>query len=321
MPERTYNRMTSIGLSRGSFCLALTAALTAPAKGQSSSTVPIRISGIVVEDIAPIYHAQSSGMFRKYGLSVQFDPASSGSAVVAAVTSGAYEIGKGSVISAFRAVSRGIPIVAVAPGWVFDIKNPSAEMIVAADSPIKTGADLNGKTVAVSSLNELNQMAAMIWVDKHGGDPKSVKFLELPVTASAAAVAAHRVDATVLLEPSLSAALADGSVRSIGSAFGAIASTFPVSLWLANRSWATSHPDLAKGFAKALSESSAYMNQHPDEVVTLLAAATQTSPDALRKIRRVADGTSLTIPMLEPLLAAAQKYVGMPEVSLRDFVL
>ena len=308
-------------LSRASFCISLSAALAQPARGQSASVAAIRISGIVVEDIAPIYFAQSSGLFRKYGLDVKFDPASSGSAVVAAVTSGAYEIGKGSVISAFRAVSRGIPIVAVAPGWVFDAKIPSAELIIAADSPLKTGADFNGKTVAVGSLNELNQLAMLMWVDKHGGDAKSVRFLELPVASSAAAVAAHRVDATILLEPALSAALATGTVRSLGSAFAAIAPTFPVSLWFANRPWALAHRDQAKAFARALSEASAYINRHPDQAVELLAAATQTAPDTLRRLKRVTDGTALTSSMLEPLLVAAQKYVDMPDIVLRDFLI
>jgi NitT/TauT family transport system substrate-binding protein len=308
-------------LSRAAFCTALGAAAVAPARAQGTSPTQIRIAGIVVEDIAPIYYAQANGIFRKYGLDVHFDPASSGAAVVASVTSGAYEIGKGSVVSAFRAVSRGVPIVAVAPGWIYDNKNPSAEFMVAADSPIKTGADLNGKTIAVGSLNELNQMAAMEWVDKHGGDARSLKFIELPVAASGAALAAHRIDATVLLEPALSAAIAAGGVRSLGSAFGAIAPTFPVSLWFANSAWASAHRDQAKAFARALSEASDYINHHPDEAVALLATATQTSADALRKIKRVADGTSLSVAMLQPLLDAAQKYVNMPALSLRDFVI
>jgi NitT/TauT family transport system substrate-binding protein len=307
-------------ISRAGFCGALGAALVAPAAAQVAGLAQIRVSGIVVEDIAPIYYGQSSGLFRKHGLDVHFDPASSGAAVVAAVTSGAYEIGKGSVISAFRAVSRGVPIVAVAPGWIYDNATPSAEFIVASDSPIKGGADLNGKTIAVGSLNELNQMAAMEWVDKHGGEARSLKFVELPVAASGSAVVAHRVDATILLEPTLSTALATGGVRSLGSAFGAIASTFPVSLWLANREWAMAHLEQAKAFAKALGEASSYINHHPDEAVALLATAMQVSPEALRKIKRVADGTSLTVPMLEPLLAAAQKYVAMPNLSLHDFV-
>lgn len=93
----------------------------------------------------PLYYAQSAGIFRNDGLEVQFDPATGGSAVVAAVTSGAYDIGKASVISAFRAVSRGIPLVAVAPGWVFEASNSSAEMIVAMDSPVKSGAAGRGE--------------------------------------------------------------------------------------------------------------------------------------------------------------------------------
>ncbi len=307
--------------TRGAFCTALAAAAVSPALGQTTAPVKIRLSGIVVEDIAPIFYAQSSGIFAKNGLDVQFDAAASGAAVVAAITAGAYEIGKASVISSFRAVSRGIPVVAVAPGWIFDAANSSAEMVVATDSTIKSGADLNGKTIAVGSLRELNQVAAMAWVDKHGGDSKTLQFIELPIASSGAAVASHRVDATVLLEPTLTDAITLGTVRSIGSAYGAIASTFPVSLWIANRDWASSHPAQARAFAKSLAEASQYINHHPDVAIALLSAKTGTSVDSLRRIKRVMDGTSLTTEMLQPLLAAAQHYVDMPAISLTDFLI
>jgi NitT/TauT family transport system substrate-binding protein len=236
------------------------------------------------------------------------------------VTSGAYDIGKASVISAFRAVSRGIPLVAVAPGWLFEASNSSAEMIVAMNSPVKSGADLNGKTIAVSSLNELNQLAAMAWVDKHGGDSKSLHFIELPVASSAAAVAANRIDATILLEPALSKALAEGQVRSIGSAYSALGSSFPVSVWISNRTWATAHPEQARTFARSMSTASDYMNRHPNEEISILTTALKETPETLRAMKRVSEGTSLTVAMLTPLLTAAEKYVGMPAISLQDFV-
>jgi NitT/TauT family transport system substrate-binding protein len=279
--------------TRAAFCSALAAAAVSPALAQSSAVTKIRISGIVVEDIAPIYYAQTSGIFEKNGLDVEFDSAASGSAVVAAITAGAYEIGKA---------------------------NSSAELVVASDSTIKSGADLNGKTIAVGSLKELNQLAAMAWVDKHGGDSKSLQFIELPVASSGAAVASHRVDATVLLEPALTDAISLATVRSIGSAFGAIAPTFPVSLWIANRAWASSNPAQVRAFAKSLSEASQYINHHPDVAVSILAAKTGASVDSLRRIKRVMDGTSLTKEMLQPLLAAAQHYVDMPTISLSDFI-
>jgi NitT/TauT family transport system substrate-binding protein len=313
--------MTLRTSTRGAFCSALAAAAASPALGQTSPLVKIRLSGIVVEDIAPIYYAQSSGIFAKNGLDVAFDAAASGAAVVAAITAGAYDIGKASVISSFRAVARGIPVVAVAPGWIFDAANSSAELVVSADSSIRSGADLNGKTIAVGSLRELNQVAAMAWVDKHGGDSKTLQFIELPVASSGAAVARHRVDATVLLEPALTDAISLGTVRSIGSAFGAIASTFPVSLWIANSTWASSHPGQVRAFTKSLAEASQFINHHPDVAIALLSAKTGASVDSLQRIRRVMDGTSLTAEMLQPLLAAAQHYVDMPAISLNSFLL
>jgi len=43
--------------------------------------------------------------------------------------------------------------------------------------------------VAVTTLDGELQMGAAVWIDKNGGNAKSVHFVELPETAMAAALA------------------------------------------------------------------------------------------------------------------------------------
>ena len=59
-----------------------------------------------------------------------------------------------------------------------------AAAIVRKDSPIKTGRDLNGKTFAVPALMDLNQIAAMAWIDQTGGDSRTVKIVEIPASTA-----------------------------------------------------------------------------------------------------------------------------------------
>ena len=280
----------------------------------------LNISGLIVEDVAPVLYAQQSGIFLHHGLVVTLEPASSGSAVVAAVASSAYPIGKSSIISAMRAFTKGIPIVGIAPGWIFDSKIPSAEMIVATDGPVRTARDLNDKTVAVSSLNELNQIAASAWIDKNGGDSKTVHYIELPIAASGAAVMAGRVDATVLLEPALSAALATGKVRSLGSAYAAIAPSFPVSVWIASRAWASAHPQIVRAFADSIRESAVYLNSHPEKSMEILSSATGSSLEALRKMVRATAGTSLNETSVRAVVAGAVQSHALPPFDLGGFL-
>jgi len=55
-------------------------------------------------------------------------------------------------------------------------------------------ADLNGKTIGVNGLRDLQQLCAMSWVDKHGGDSKTLHFIEVR-SRRWAPLSLHRIDA------------------------------------------------------------------------------------------------------------------------------
>ena len=57
----------------------------------------------------------------------------------------------------------------IAPAGEYDSSMPMRlALIVRADGTIKTGADLNGKTVGVSGLNDIFSLGVRAWADKHG---------------------------------------------------------------------------------------------------------------------------------------------------------
>jgi hypothetical protein len=51
--------------------------------------------------------------------------------------------------------ARGIPFIIITPAGLSTASHPIAGLMVAKDSPIKTAADLNGKMIAVGSLNDI----------------------------------------------------------------------------------------------------------------------------------------------------------------------
>jgi NitT/TauT family transport system substrate-binding protein len=298
-------------LSRAKLIGAATASVVAGVLGSTMAngqSTPLTIGGMMIEDIAPVIYAQQAQMFKKYGLDVLYEPSASGSAMIGAVVSGTYAIAKSSLMAGAAAIIKGIPLVVIAPGWVFDSSIHSAELIVAEDSPIRTGRDCNGKTIGVVELQGLVQIAAASWVDKNGGDSTSVKFLEMPVGAAAEAVASKRIDATVLLEPVLSASLADGRVRSLGSAFAAVANSFLVSAWFAQRQWVDGNRDTVRRFAHALSDAATYINAHTDETNVILANVAKMPLSSLQRMTHVHMGTTLNAALLQPVLDAAVHY-------------
>ena len=165
--------------------------------------------------MTPIFYAIRHGLYQKEGLEVEVVATLSGSASTAAVLGGAYELGKASPIASLLAHVRGLPLTVVANGAIWDPKNPYNLIVVAADATIKTGADCNGKIGSAPGLYDTAQLGVMVWVDKNGGDSRTMKFVEIPGSASAAALAEHRVDITTLSEPYLAVALESGKVRSL----------------------------------------------------------------------------------------------------------
>jgi len=268
----------------------------------------IRFGGVPTDDMTPIYYAIKNGLYEKAGLQVEVVPTASGTIATTAVVSGAYEMGKGSLIASLVAHLRGLPLVVVANGSIWDPKVPFNLALVAADSPIKTGADLNGKIGAAAGLNDLNQLVIQAWVDKHGGDSKTMKWVEIPNSAAGEAVALHRIDVCALQEPQLSAELAGGKVRALAPVYSAVSDHFCFGVFFANADWAAKNTDAIKRWVRVTYEATTYTNAHHAETVEMMAEVTKIQPAVIAKMARVANATSSDPALLQPLIDAAAKY-------------
>ena len=261
--------------------------------------------------LGALWGAQS-GIFRKYGLDVDVQRANSGSAVAAAVAGGSIDIGKSSPMALLTAHARGLPFVFEAPASIYSSDAPYAALICAKDAPLRTGRDLNGKTIAVSSLGDLYTVVNSAWIDQNGGDSKTVKWLELPSAAVAEAIAQGRVDAATMSNPILLDALAGGKTRILAYSFDAIGRRFVAALYFATADFATKNADLMARFRKGLYEAHAYVNTHRAETVDTVVKFTGYPADTVRKMQRVTMGMSLDPKLIEPMLDAGVKYKVIP---------
>ena len=228
------------------------AAIAFPAIARSADLPKVRFCGVPTDDLACVYWGIKEGLYRKAGLDLEFVPTASGTAATTAVITGAYDIGKGSTIAAFIAHLKGVPIVLIGNGVLWETDNPWSLGIVAADSPIKTAPELNGNVVSAAALNDLSSLAINVWMDKNGGDSKTLKWVEIPNSAAAAAVIAHRTAACQLNEPQLSAAVKGGKCRILAPFLGAIGSSYVLTAYFTRTEWAKQHPDLDKEFQHIL---------------------------------------------------------------------
>lgn len=289
---------------------AAVVASRAPVRAQG--LVELKAAGVPEESASPFLWAQQSGLFRNNGLTADLESQRSGTVIAAGVAGGAYQVGKSSIIPLITAFAKGIPFVLVAPGGLYRAAKPHIAMIVAADSPIRTAADMNGKTLGVSALDDLYTLGIKLWIDKNGGDSTTLKIVELPLAAVTEAIVSGRIDAGGSATPALQAALDSGKVRVLSHMFDAIAPEFMYTGWFANKEYVASHLAVMREFSRAERQAAAYVNEHPAQTVDLLSKFTAISPDVISKMTRAQMGTTLDPKLIQPVVDVCVRYKVIP---------
>jgi NitT/TauT family transport system substrate-binding protein len=252
----------------------------------------VKVGVIPIVDVAPIYLGAKKGFFEKRNINVSMESGQGGAAIVPGVVSGQFQFGFSNVTSLIIGRSKGVPIKVVAAGnssTGVDGKDFSG-IVVKPDSPIQSAKDLSGKTVSINTLKNIGDTTVRQSVAKAGGNPDSVKFVELAFPDMPAAVKEGRVDAAWVVEPFLTIAKQQGD-RVIASN---LVDTFPklqIATYFTSEQLAKSNPDLVKRFTEAMDESLTYAQEHPDEARDILASYTKIDPAVAKE---------MTLPLWEP---------------------
>jgi NitT/TauT family transport system substrate-binding protein len=286
----------------GTLCTAAPAALVAqPLARLVVGTAPTD-SGM------PPVIAQRTGIYRRNGLDVDLQFMNSGAALTAAVVGGTLQISATSLMGLVTAHAKGIPFQIVAPTTIYLSEKPGELLLVRKDAPLRTGADLNGKTIASPALGDLLSTSTFAWIDQNGGDSKTVRQVELPSAATQAALEAGRIDAAAMNEPRLSEAIRSGNFRVLGKPYDAIAPRFLVTAFVAMGDFVNAHVDTIQRFARAHRETNAFANAHPEQTAVWLAEVAKIDPDVIQHGRREVFAESLVVADVQRVVDAAARY-------------
>jgi NitT/TauT family transport system substrate-binding protein len=301
-------------MERSTFVSALAALCAAsPPLCAFAATAPVVVhaAASIDDDASPFIWAIQSGLFRRNGIDADLQRATSGAASVAGIAGGTFQIAKSSVTSLTAAHARGLPLVWIAPGGEYDNALPQViGLIVRADGPIKTGADLNGKVVGVSALNDFFSLAARAWSDAHGGDSSTIKLAEIPMSQASAAVTTGRIDAAIVVQPFYETAKADPKVRIIGDPSSALGLHFMQSCWFTSADFAAKNPQTIDGFMRVMREASIYVNGHHPETADLLAKFMKIDVEPLKA--RIPMGVRFNPAQMQSLIDVQARYKMIP---------
>lgn len=276
-----------------------------------AADAPVRMATLTIDAGAACYYAQEEGFFKRAGIDADIQGITSGGAIVAAVASNAIDVGFANLVSVVAAFARNLPVTIVAPGSVDVETMPTNALIVTPGSTIRTGADLNGKTMATSTLRNIVQFAAQLWVDKHGGDSSTIRFVEMPFSAMTDALVAGRIDAAIVAEPFMTDV--KRRTRVIAYPMSAIGPRVQLGGWVANATWARANPAVVAAFNDAIVKANEWANAHHDLSAQILAKHGRLGADVLAKMNRATYATRLVAAELQPAIDVAARYGAIPQ--------
>jgi NitT/TauT family transport system substrate-binding protein len=225
--------------------------------GSAAQADPVRI-GFAAEslDYAPAFAAERLGLFKKHGVEAKLIVFRGGAAAQEAMSAGAADIIAYFAPAVALANLKGVrekmvgTVSAGHVGW---------NLIVKADSPIKTLKDLAGKKVGISAKATTSDMAALFIAEKAG-----VRFQEIPLGAALVpGLRSGQVDGIVFSALITLREIDAGQARSLIDLTSEMPPTL-ANVYVASQDMLDKRPQELRAALAAIYESLAYMRQNRD---------------------------------------------------------
>lgn len=291
---------------------------TAAAPGSAAATTPaaaptektkITVGVIPIVDTAAFRLGVKKGFFADEGLEVELQEAQGGAAIVPAVLSGSNQFGFSNITSLIVAQDKNMPIRLVTSGnaTTGDTSKDIGTMLVPSDSPIASNADLAGKSIAVNTLNNINDTIIRTAIEKAGGDPASPKFVEMPFPDMPAALASKNVDAAFVLEPFATTAMDQGA-KPISRLYAEFDPKLIIAGYFTSDAYADANPQIVEGFTKAMKKSFEYAEANPAEARAILTEYTKIAPELVERLTMPKFPQELDMPAIQKLADQGKKF-------------
>jgi NitT/TauT family transport system substrate-binding protein len=291
----------------GRTAAAAASAIAVPTIISAAPAIPLKVSAFPIDPEGVIFYAKDLGYFDDAGLDITFFPSGGGGAqALAAIVSGDLDIGVTDPTIVAAAHLHGVGFRYIAPAAIATPETRTDTILVQADSKILKAADLNGKTIGTVSIKGLQQLIGMAWVDKHGGDSKTLKFLPLGFSEMLPALQQGRVDAVLTTEPFVEAAKT--FARPMGNVFDGIANRFLVLGFFSTDDWLAKHADVATRFATALKRAAVWAKSHQSDSAKILLKYSKLDPAIAMTMPRTVYGETMDASLVQPVIDASVKY-------------
>jgi NitT/TauT family transport system substrate-binding protein len=307
MEDRTLNRADALYVALTGLAFA-----ALPREVDAADVATIRIGGGSNDNMGEPYYARDGGFTKRHELDAQITELGSGGALTAAVAAGALDVTITNIASIAAAHIRRLPVTVIAGGALYSADAPpSTALLVLKESTIHEPADLSGKTIALSTLRDLQQAAIMAWLEKHGVVPTSVSFVELPNGAQLEALKSKRIDATMTSTPWMNASLADA--RILATPYEVLGRRLLLTAWIANNTWLASNKAVAAKLVTAIKETAQWANRNRPATAAILERISKVTPATIASMTRLEFADRLDPQLIQPIIDASARYGFLPQ--------
>ncbi|MEG3636374.1 ABC transporter substrate-binding protein [Verrucosispora sp. WMMA2044] len=281
-----------------------------PSGEDSGELRQVRVAALPITETAALWGGMKAGIFEKHGLSVEVLPAQGGAQAIPALINGDIDFAIGQPFGPFRADLQDLGVVIIGNYASSYAEGDDINAVVAsAKSGITRPAELAGKRVAVNSLGAAGDVTIMAAVEKDGGDPSTIKFVEVAFPDVPAQLEADNIDAAWVPEPFVTQLRNRGDTFVVAP-YQAVAPGLATLTAITTKEQMDSEAELVADFTAAMKETLAWAQDSANE-----AAVRQAIKDNLELPEPVADsvklprfGWELDRASLESLATLAGKY-------------
>lgn len=241
---------------------AVLAALIGTGAGaQEQKLTPLKVGTLKQSSLTDIWVAKQAGIFQNNGLDVELIEFRSGNEAIAAQRGGHVDIVLSIPGTAMTANERGFDLVLVSQNETAHAQGPdSGALVVLEDSGMNSVADFAGKKIATSNLHSQRPVATQVVLRKHGVDPHTMTFLEIPFASLPDALRSHQIDVAASLDPWTTQLRTSDYAKVLAWDYVELIPQQPIGAWFARRDFVAKNREAITRFAKSVRDAAEYMN-------------------------------------------------------------
>ena len=272
-----------------------------PEDEEEMEVVTLTVGILPIADMAPMYLGMDLGYFEEEGLVLEPEFAQGGAAIVPAVLNDEFQIGFSNNVSLMLARQNDVPIQVIANAVYAADEELGADapnaIMVKPDSGIASLEDLAGKTVAITTLNNLGDVTVRATLENNGVDSSTVQFVEMPFPDMNGALESGAVDAAWLAEPFITMGEGMGFVSLADPMY----ETYPgqsIALFFAAEAWLEENPDVAERFVRAMQRSLEAAADDPEAARAIISTYSPSPPEVIDMIALASWGPEIDVDSL-----------------------